>query len=168
MNYRDIRGRFIAKFDLTDKILGSVVLIAITITAIATGLDALKGKELHARNIFIAEAAEIEIEEDTTVPILDRIMKAESNGNQFCTEELARTKRYKGCFPGRIGWPLMNTNVDGTTDWGIFQINDWFWGEKAAELGYDILTEEGNRAMGKWIFDNHGTEPWSASKPYWK
>ena len=113
-----------------------------------------------------AEAAEI-TQAELEMPILERIKKAESGNNQFCTEELAKSKKYDDCFTGRIGLPLMNVNVDGTIDWGICQINDYHWGKKARELGYDIMTLEGNEAMCEWLFLNHGTEPWGASKKGW-
>lgn len=118
-----------------------------------------------ASSTGVAEAAEIV--QELEMPILERIKKAESDNNQFCTEELAKSKKYDDCFPGRIGLPLMNVNVDGTIDWGICQINDYHWGKKARELGYDIMTLEGNEAMCEWLFLNHGTEPWGASKKGW-
>lgn len=73
---RNLLGRFKSKFDLTDKILGSIILLAITAAAIATGIDTLKGKELSARNIFIAHAEELPIEPSLTIEQLEAKLDA--------------------------------------------------------------------------------------------
>lgn len=62
-------------------------------------------------------------------------------------------------------------NADGTVhrgeinpqDVGRWQINEHYWLEKSRELGFDIYTEEGNRAMALWIYNNQGVKPWSWS-----
>lgn len=48
-------------------------------------------------------------------------------------------------------------------DVGKWQINEYYWLEKSLELGYDIYTEEGNRAMAIHILEAQGIEAWSAS-----
>ena len=66
-------------------------------------------------------------------------------------------------------------NADGSVkrgrvnpnDTGLYQINKTVWGAKAKELGYDILTEEGNIKMANWIYDKYETKPWNASKKCW-
>jgi hypothetical protein len=52
-------------------------------------------------------------------------------------------------------------------DIGIMQINEQYQGAKAASLGYDIDTVEGNVAYGKYLYDTQGAAPWSASSPCW-
>lgn len=128
-------------------------------------------KEVKAENtaptIKVVEKI-VEVEKELSAPVLDRICKAESKGNQFCTAELVKAKMFKDCYEGRIGMPLMNVNTDGTVDWGYCQINDYHWGDEARKLGHDLMTLEGNVAMAEWIFLNHGTDAWNASKKGWK
>lgn len=58
---------------------------------------------------------------------------------------------------GRIVWK----------DTGMCQINSYYWGEKAKELGLDIETEHGNIEMANYIYDTYGTQPWAASRSCW-
>lgn len=52
-------------------------------------------------------------------------------------------------------------------DVGQCQINMRVWGAKARELGYDLLSYNGNVAMANWIYSKYGTGPWEASRPMW-
>jgi hypothetical protein len=99
----------------------------------------------------VAEASELSLRDQLPAE-LERIIMAESGGNQFCTAALARDRRYEDCYSARIGKPLWNVNSDGTTDIGIAQINDWHWGQKAIELGFDLDTEEGNLGFALWLY----------------
>lgn len=83
-------------------------------------------------------------------PILQKICKAESSNRQF--KENGRVVR------GKIN----------PSDIGICQINEPIWNDRAIELGYNIYTEEGNKAMALYIFNNYGTDPWNSSKANWK
>ena len=66
-------------------------------------------------------------------------------------------------------------NEDGTVlrgrvnsrDVGAYQINEFYWLEKSVELGIDIYTEEGNKEMALWIYNQNGTSPWNWSKECW-
>ena len=95
-------------------------------------------------------------------PVLERIAYAESGGNQFCTEKLVK----KGACT-HVGRVITRVNKNGSRDYGELQINDRVWGAKAKELGYDIMTKEGNEAMGIYIFEHYGTEPWYLSSKNW-
>lgn len=53
------------------------------------------------------------------------------------------------------------------SDIGLLQINEKIWGAKAKELGYNIYTEEGNIAMGKWLLANYGSAKWYLSSACW-
>jgi hypothetical protein len=169
---RDYLGRFKAnwfKLSRSRKLYLIGMLVLASLPLVDKAHKALQSPELLARNTFAAVAHADELPAPSReIPILKRIMMAESGGNQFCTAELAKARAFKGCFAGRVGLPLMNNNVDGSTDWGLFQINDWHWGAKAKELGFDIMTEQGNRDMAQWIYENMGTGPWSASKAGWQ
>ena len=50
-------------------------------------------------------------------------------------------------------------------DTGRWQINTYYWGDKAIELGYDIDTEHGNYMMAQHILSVQGEGAWSASAP---
>lgn len=53
------------------------------------------------------------------------------------------------------------------SDLGLLQVNEYYHGEKALDLGYDLTTVDGNLAYGKYLYDKEGTRPWSASEKCW-
>lgn len=53
------------------------------------------------------------------------------------------------------------------SDLGLFQVNEYYHGEKALDLGFDLNTVDGNLAYGKYLYDKEGTAPWSASEKCW-
>lgn len=64
---------------------------------------------------------------------------------------------------------VTHVNSDGTTDVGKYQINM----QKAhivamAKLGFNPLTEEGNEAYAKWLYENKGTGDWQSSRSCWQ
>jgi len=62
---------------------------------------------------------------------------------------------------------VLNVNKDGTQDVGILQINTFFHGKRAKELGYDLWDEADNWAYGRLLYREQGTAPWQASKECW-
>ena len=84
-------------------------------------------------------------------PIMERIAKCESPTGHY----------------GKNGQVAVRGNDNHTVDIGYLQINSYYWGEKATELGYNLWIEEDNKKMGDWIYQNKGTEPWSSSKKCW-
>lgn len=50
---------------------------------------------------------------------------------------------------------------------GIFQIMTSVHGARAADLGLDLYTMQGNAAYAKYLYDQSGTAPWNASKACW-
>lgn len=52
-------------------------------------------------------------------------------------------------------------------DRGVMQINEFYHGEDAAKLGFDILSIEGNTAYARYIFEKYGVRPWKSSSPCW-
>jgi hypothetical protein len=95
--------------------------------------------------------AEVIKEVPIKAPILEKIFVCESGGKHF----------------DKNGQVLMRSNTNRTVDIGIAQINT-VWFAKATELGYDLTIEKDNRAMAQWIYENRGTEDWSASKKCWR
>ncbi len=79
-------------------------------------------------------------------PFLKRICFAESGGRQF-----------------NKNGSVIRGIVD-KSDIGVCQINERYNNDLARKLGYDIYTEEGNKAFALYLFNNRGTQPWNASK----
>jgi hypothetical protein len=83
-------------------------------------------------------------------PILAEISKCESTFRQFDSK-------------GRVVRGRVNSD-----DVGIMQINEFYHGEKAVELGYDLYTLDGNLGYATWLYSKYGDSPWIHSKPCWK
>lgn len=83
------------------------------------------------------------------IPIMIEIAKCES--------------RFRQHFP--------NGNVlrgeENPLDKGVMQINEYYHGEDANRLGYDIKTLEGNTAYARFLFEKYGVKPWMSSSSCW-
>ena len=53
------------------------------------------------------------------------------------------------------------------SDLGLMQVNTYYHGEKAEELGFDLMTVDGNLAYAKYLYEKEGTTPWNSSKKCW-
>jgi hypothetical protein len=53
------------------------------------------------------------------------------------------------------------------SDLGLMQVNAYYHGEKAEELGFDLMTVDGNLAYAKYLYEKEGTTPWNSSKKCW-
>lgn len=101
---------------------------------------------------------------EKTPAVLTRIAQCESHTNHYCTDALVAKHM---CPRGMVGQVLVRGNNNKSVDVGLYQINADVWGATATQQGYNIFTEEGNKAMAKWIYENKGTEPWYASAKCW-
>lgn len=54
-----------------------------------------------------------------------------------------------------------------STDWGYWQINDYYHEETAMKLGFDIQNEWDNLEFGFILLSEQGTRPWKASQACW-
>lgn len=97
-------------------------------------------------------------------PVLARIAKAESHNSHYCTPELVRIKM---CAKSEIGQVLVKANKDKSIDVGRYQINVYHWGKVASDKGLNLFNEKDNETFAIWLFENYGSEPWSASKLNW-
>ena len=61
---------------------------------------------------------------------------------------------------------VLQGRVD-SADTGVMQINTRYHGAKAAELGLDLKNIYDNMAYARYLYENQGTQPWSASSPCW-
>lgn len=52
-------------------------------------------------------------------------------------------------------------------DIGKYQINEYWNGEEAIRLGFDIYTLEGNTKMALHLYEGQGTTPWNWSRGCW-
>lgn len=107
----------------------------------------IAGMTFNPEVVYAEKTVEVPVREFP--PILEKICLAESGGKQFGAN-------------GRVLRGRVNPS-----DIGYCQINEYIWNDKARELGYDIFTENGNRAMALWIFDHQGSDPWSSSRSSW-
>ena len=115
---------------------------------------AIMGVSVHAQSQVINTVTVdrvIEVQSKELPPILERVAKCESNGQQF----------------DKNGKLMKHVNVDGTVDYGKFMINDYHWEAKAVAMGWNIYEEKGNTEMAKWLYANRGTQDWSASFKCW-
>ena len=54
------------------------------------------------------------------------------------------------------------------SDLGLMQVNEYYHGDKAQDLGFDLKTVDGNLAYAKYLYDKEGVAPWKASSKCWK
>jgi hypothetical protein len=83
------------------------------------------------------------------VPTLIYIAQCESNFTQFNSD-------------GSVFRGVINP-----ADVGVMQINQYYNGESAQRLDYDIKSLEGNMAFARYLYNTYGTKPWSASQKCW-
>jgi hypothetical protein len=53
------------------------------------------------------------------------------------------------------------------SDLGLMQVNEYYHGQKADDLGFDLTTVNGNLAYAEYLYGKEGTKPWSASEKCW-
>lgn len=88
-------------------------------------------------------------EEYSDTPILIEVARCESEFRQF--------DKYGRVVRGRVVHD----------DIGVMQINEYYHGDTAKNMGMNIYTTEGNVAYAKYLYGKYGLSPWSASKPCW-
>ncbi len=83
------------------------------------------------------------------IPVMAEVSRCESQFRQY--DKNGETVR------GRVN----------AKDVGVMQINERYHLKRAQKLGYDLYTVEGNLAYGRLLYEEQGTQPWSASSPCW-
>jgi len=106
----------------------------------------------YANPSIIYTKAEVIKEIEIKAPILERIAKCESPTGHY----------------GKNGQVVVRGNDNHTVDIGKYQINSYYWGAKATELGLNIWVEKDNEAMANYIYKNYGTSPWVSSSKCWQ
>ncbi len=63
---------------------------------------------------------------------------------------------------GRLNDPQYGVDI------GKYQVNEYFHGKRAKELGLDLYNEHDNEAYALTLYEEGGTQPWSASRSCWE
>lgn len=123
-----------------------IVTAGLVVMAIAFGIL----REVYPNTVYAVQEKIVQVPADA--PVLDRIANCESKGKQLNAK----------------GEVIVNVNTNGTVDVGKYQINMSAGHVKEmAKLGFNPLTEEGNEAYAKYLYQNVGTGPWSSSSKCW-
>jgi len=109
--------------------------------------------ETLAGNAITADTNPVEAEVDSyfaDTPILATIAGCESSYTQF-----------------NAGGTIYRGKVNHG-DIGVMQINEYYHLKEAKALGYDIFSLKGNMAYAKYLYEQQGVAPWSASGACWQ
>lgn len=113
--------------------------------------------EIVVRNVFLPPA--VVTPKETMAAVMQRIADCESGGG---------VKGGAHQF-NKDGTIVMHQNNNGSIDEGYMQINLTVAHiNQAAKMGLNLSNEEDNKAFGVWIYENEGTDPWSASAKCWR
>lgn len=61
---------------------------------------------------------------------------------------------------------VLKGRVD-SRDTGVMQINTYYHGKTAEQLGLDLENLQENMEYARNLYERQGTQPWSASSPCW-
>ena len=123
-------------------------------TILVSGMLTIIGYGYYAgtmTKIAIADTQIIMVVSTSTPAVLERIEKCESSLQQ----------------KNKQGQVLIHVNSDGSYDQGFAQINS-VWNAEATKLGYDLTKESDNKAFALYLFNEHGSSPWSSSVKCWQ
>lgn len=145
------------------KVFFKVLFWSMIVASILVGIFEA-GRYINPAKVYTTQ--EVIKEVNAKAPILDKIAQAESHKSHYCTQELVKSNM---CRKSEIGQVLARSNNDKykSIDVGYYQINLYYWGDKATARGLNLFDEKDNKAMGEWIFQNYGSEPWNSSGKNW-
>lgn len=124
------------------------------------------------------EEKKVEVVEVKTFSTEVHRLAQKYNQNENLALEIMRCEgqHYKDAVNKNYHWETVGQNDDGTpivawvhwsSDWGHWQINDYYHLKTAQSMGLDIKDEWGNLEYGFWLLSQQGTAPWNASKYCW-
>jgi len=99
----------------------------------------------------VADTKILFVQSTSTPPVMARIASCESGNSQL----------------NKQGQILINNNVNGTNDIGLYQINS-IHNKQATALGYDLTKRTDNIAYAMYLYENNGTGDWSSSAKCWQ
>lgn len=76
----------------------------------------------------------------------------------------AENKNYRPEFDPKTD---ITTMVHWSSDWGYFQVNDYWHEQTAKKMGLDIFNWEDNLEYGFYLLSTDGTRHWAASRHCW-
>ena len=122
---------------------------------------------LATTTVAIDQTTLAPVDETLKTPIKEKTAETEVR-NYFA--DIPVLINIAGCESG-----FQQTDADGNlihgkvnhADVGVMQINEYYHGESAERLGYNIETLDGNMSFARHLYKVYGTEPWSASKKCW-
>ncbi len=106
--------------------------------------------EKTQKETMAKQAKEVLFEEFKDIPSMVAVARCESG-----------MRHYDG------NGEVLRGEID-SRDIGIMQINEYYHGEKALEMGIDIFSPQGNILYAKYLYEHQGLSPWGASKPCWE
>lgn len=157
---RNRRGEFVPKGGIIARTVAHLIWFGKTLTFIIIfaafvsfiGAFFMPSDVLYVHFDYPTAKAEERIAPRT---ILDRIADCESGGGKPGSAHQFN----------KDGSVVMNPV---TNDVGYFQINmSREHIRESTKLGYNVLTEDGNRAYAEYLFEHYGTSPWDSSKKCW-
>ncbi len=75
----------------------------------------------------------------------------------FCESRFNQFDDYGNVLRGKVN----------RADVGVMQINEKYHAGKAAKLGYDLYSLDGNMEYAMYLYETQGTKPWVHSSTCW-
>ncbi len=118
-----------------------------TVAQTDTAYGLIMEEEAQVQQVVSTEAIVREYFSD--IPIMIQVARCESQFRQ--------TLQDGSVLRGRVD----------PRDTGVMQINTYYHGETAKQLGLDLENIYDNMAYARDLYERQGTQPWSASAPCW-
>jgi len=117
-------------------------------------------------NVAIAQ----DIDNSQSRKIIEKPITLESYVREYFIETpiLAEISRCESSFRQTDKNGKALRGLVNKSDIGLMQVNEYYHGERASELGFDLESVDGNLAYAKYLYEKEGTRPWNASAKCWK
>lgn len=117
----------------------------------------------------VSDIAYGQIETNTQTTITEEVQDTEALVRAYFRDVpiMAQVARCESTFRHTLKDGSVLRGRVNQNDIGVMQINTYYHGEKAEELGLDLYTIEGNLMYARYLYERKGTQPWSASAPCW-
>lgn len=114
---------------------------------------------LEVEKTYETEVARLALKYDQSESLARKIIFCEST-----IYSRAENKNYRLQWNSELG---TSTMTHWSSDWGYWQVNDFYHEKEARRMGYNIYKWEDNLEYGFWLMSKQGTQPWSASRHCW-
>lgn len=109
----------------------------------------------------VAEAQSVQIPKDDTSTVLS--IKDALVVKYGVPDALIDVARCESTFRQFNDDGTVLRGVKDKRDVGVMQINEYYNGDEAKRLGFDIYTLDGNVGYAKYLYGKRGLKPWKAS-----